>query len=766
MQPVWITEGAARPFYARTRAKMRGKAVSAVAEVCGLGQFNFYINGQKVGDHVLDPGWTDYNKLVQFVTFDVTSLLREGENVLVAEVGNGWYHLDEEGYVFHFPKFAPPNPNPYRPFGPCLVLAVEVKITYADGSVQRICTGEEWKVAAHPVVASNVYGSETIDHRLSQPGWNAGGFDDGAWASAQLVSPENAPKGRLIPQIQPAIRALRTYAGRYLHTVNGRKIYDLGQNLSGMLHIRLKGRAGEAIRVYPAEKLDAAGDADQMAKNWLEIDSRMTCIPAKDGEWEDFDSVFAYVAGRYLAVEGNAEVAEVSAQAISSAGKDDGEFWCDDDRYLKIYQMIQRAVEANLLSVHTDCPTIERFAWQEPNHLMAPSIFYMKDGRKLWEKFLMDMRAAQHTGKEAFHDGKGGLFYPGAGLVPSQAPCYMPSVLPNPGMGSFYDTIAWGSASILAAWWHYWFYGDEGILRDNYEMGLRYLEYLKTRVTPEGFINHGLGDWGNPERQYARENVETAFLYADAATLARMAKILQKPRDEEALLSYAAAVRDNYNQKLMQINPATGLWCYRSWESGDEFRTTQACLALPLYWGMAPEEQKAQLEESFRRALREKGAFVSGEIGLPYIIQTARQLGMNREIAEFITREQHPSYYAFVLDGETTLGEYWEQNPRSHCHDMMGHVIEWYYNGVAGIQPQTAGFGEVLVQPYLPERMRRVDCSYRSANGKIRVEMEETEAEIRVRITAPEKMQVRFDSQNLENRNKKITLELLRKKGN
>lgn len=260
--------------------------------------------------------------------------------------------------------------------------------------------------------------------------------------------------------------------------------------------------------------------------------------------------------------------------------------------------------------------------------------------------------------------------------------------------------------------------------------------------------------------------METAFLYADAVTLARMAKILQKPRDEEALLAYAAAVRDNYNQKLMQINPATGLWCYRAWESGDEFYTTQVCLALPLYWDMAPEEQKAQLEESFRRALREKGAFVSGEIGLPYIIQTARQLGMNQEIAEFITREQHPSYYAFVLDGETTLGEYWEQNPRSHCHDMMGHIIEWYYNGVAGIQPQTAGFGEVLVQPYLPERMRRVDCSYRSASGKIRVEMEETEAEIRVRITAPEKMQVRFDSQNLENRNKKITLELLRKKGN
>ena len=131
MQPIWITNDTARPFYARTRAEIRGKAVSAVAEVCGLGQFNFYINGQKVGDHVLDPGWTDYNKLVQFVTFDVISLLWEGENVLAAEVGNGWYHLDEEGYVFHFPKFAPPNPNPYRPFGPCLVLAAEVKITYA-----------------------------------------------------------------------------------------------------------------------------------------------------------------------------------------------------------------------------------------------------------------------------------------------------------------------------------------------------------------------------------------------------------------------------------------------------------------------------------------------------------------------------------------------------------------------------------------------------------------------------------------------------------
>ena len=185
---------------------------------------------------------------------------------------------------------------------------------------------------------------------------------------------------------------------------------------------------------------------------------------------------------------------------------------------------------------------------------MAPSIMYMKNGRKLWEKFLLDMRTAQHTAEDYFHDFEGNKVYPGEGLMPSQCPCYIPNVLPVPGMGSFYDIIGWGSTCILGTYWHYMFYGDKKIIEDNYDAGMRYLEHLKTKVTEEGFINHGLGDWGNPKNELARENIETAFLYADTITLEKFAEILGKIEDKKELEVYAEQVKKNYNEKLLVWN--------------------------------------------------------------------------------------------------------------------------------------------------------------------------------------------------------------------
>ena len=297
----------------------------------------------------------------------------------------------------------------------------------------------------------------------------------------------------------------------------------------------------------PAEKLDEKGLPDQMAKNWMRIDNVISYVIQEDDAEESFSQTFTYFAGRYFAVEGNAEVIELYGDAISSAWKTDGTFSCDDERYNKIYDMIEKTVEANMMSVHTDCPTIERFAWQEPNHLMGASIMYMKDGNKLWRKFLSDMRDSQHTGADAFKDLEGKDIYPGDGLVPSQAPCYIPNVLPVPGMGSFYDIIPWGSSIILATRWHYLFYGDISIVEENYDAGMRYLEHLKTKMTSEGFINHGLGDWGNPEGELARENIETAFLYADAVTLKWFAGLLQKEKDALELGIFADEVRKNCN---------------------------------------------------------------------------------------------------------------------------------------------------------------------------------------------------------------------------
>ena len=723
MHANWITNHTRRPFYLRRAFTLAKTPVSAELLACGLGQYNAFLNGERVGAGYLEPAWTDYNKLILYRRYDVTRLLRTGRNALAIEVGNGWYIWDQSfGYSFHFPPFMPPNPNPYQAYGESLVACFELTLRYADGTEERIISDEACKTAPHGVKHTNVYGSEQIVGAALKPGCSLPDFDDSDWEAAFAARPDETPKGRPEEAMLPPIKALKRYAAEKIGEANGRVIYDLGQNISGILEAEVRGQAGTAVDFYPAEKLDENGDADQMAKNWMPIDNLIRYEIAESGRVERFAQHFTYFAGRYIAVTGDAEIVSLSALAISSAWKNAGSFFCDDARFNRIYDMIEKTVEANMLGVHTDCPTIERFAWQEPNHLMAPSIFYMKDGKALWEKFLLDLRLAQHTAGDRFRDMQGDSFCPGEGLVPSQAPCYIPNVLPVPGMGSFYDIIPWGSTCILGTWWHYLFYGDIRIIEDNYETGLRYLEHLKTKINAAGFLNHGLGDWGNPENRLARENIETAFLYADTVTLANFARLLAKNADAEALSAFAQELKENYNKQLLSFDNKLGVWCYHVWGEGE--LVTQAAEALPLYWGMVPAELEADVVKAFRASLEEKQCFLAGEVGLPYVIQTARKYGMNELIARFITRETHPSYYAFVLDGETTLGEYWESNPRSHCHDMMGHIIEWYYNGLAGIRPLEPGFRRVRIDPYLPDGMDHFACSYETPFGTIRVTAE------------------------------------------
>lgn len=747
----WITNGTGKPFYARKVINLKEKPKFAEALVCGLGQFQFYINGQKVSDHVLDPAWTDYDKVIYYLRFDITEYLQEGANVLAAEVGNGWYAADQEyGYFFHFPSFMPPNPNPYTPFGDALVLAVHAEITGADGTITFIDTDSTWKTADHIITHTNCFGSESADGRKRISGWNDLTPENSRWKKA-LIS-ENGEKlsGLAQEQTIPAVKVIKTYSGSYMKTVGGTSVYDFGQNVSGMLEFEVKGKKNTEIHVYPAEKLLTNGAVDQTAKNWLPIDVCESYIIAEDDQWEPFSMTFTYIGCRYIAVDCDPEyIRNIKLNAISSAGKNVGTFTCDDKRFMQIYDLVEKAVEANMVSVHTDCPTIERFAWQEENHLMAPSIMYMKQVKLHWEKFLKDARLAQHTADDWFHDMHHGRYYPGEGLIPAQAPCYIPNVLPVPGLGDFYNVIGWGSSIIIGTYWHYLFYGDEQIIRDNYNAGKKYLEFLKTNITQDGFINNGLGDWGNPTGEYAKENVETAFLFADAKILEKFAEILGETADKIAFGAFADQIRENYNEKLLVMNPDTGLYCYRLWNKDEEIFTTQAALAMPLYWGLVPDDKIQDVVESFRIVLKAAGSLKAGEVSQPYIIQTMARYGMNDLLCRMILNPEHPSYYAFVLEGETTLGEYWEKNPRSHCHDMMGHIIEWYYNGIAGICPVEPGFKKVLIKPYLPESVNYVKCTYHSISGPITVVMNRKDGKISLDVQAADGIQTVIDDTNI-----------------
>lgn len=775
MEPLgqWISNMTAKPFYMRKEFCLNKTARRATAYVCGLGQFHFYLNGKKVGDHELDPGWTNYNKLVQYVVFDVSAYLAGGTNAIGIEIGNGWYHMDRKRYYMSMPpntpafSFMPPNPNPYQPFSDYLALGFKLAIDYEDGSTDEIISDHTWKTCPHFVQVANVFGSEIIDGKYKKDGFSLAGYRDETWEDAQLLEPNVWPKGKLVPQVQPPIKVKKTYTAQYLQDVDGHMVYDFGQNMSGILEFDVKGKSGDIINIYPAEKLGEDGNVDQMAKGWTPIDVCITYVVAKDDVWETCRMKFTYFAGRYIAVQGAAQteatglpcIRNISGHYITSACKETGLFSCDDRRLEQIYDLVLKSVECNLMSVHTDCPTIERYAWQEPNHLMGPSIMYMKDVKALWKKILTDLRVDQCTAEEYYHGMDGKKFYPGEGMMPSQAPCYEHNVLPAPGLGSFFDVIPWGSTCILAVYWHYMFYGDKKIIEDNYEAGKNYLKYLKTKVTKDGFINHGLGDWGNPDKgALVRENVETAFLYADAMKLGEFAEILGKENESKEFYGYARQVKDNYNERLLVKHPTKGFYCYRAWDHPDEIFLTQACEAMPLYFGLVPEEKKEDVVKAFRYVLERDNTFISGEIGLPYIIQTMADCGMNEKIIAFILKEKHPSYYAFVLAGETTLGEYWEDNPRSHNHDMMGHIVEWYYNGIAGIKPLRAGFKEVLIKPYLPSTATSFTCSYDSVQGKIQVKVKELQNSIQVEVQLPKGVTYLIDDSLLRERKGNVVL--------
>ena len=232
-------------------------------------------------------------------------------------------------------------------------------------------------------------------------------------------------------------------------------------------------------------------------------------------------------------------------------------------------------------------------------------------------------------------------------------------------------------------------------------------------------------------------------------TLAEFADILGKDKEKEEFLAFAGQVKERYNSRLL-VQDAQGRWCYKSYEHKDALVMTQACEALPLYWGLVPEDKEKDVVAAFRQTLLEKQAFASGEVGLPYIIQTASRYGMHDLICAFITRPEHPSYYAFVKEGLTTLGEYWEENPRSHCHDMMGHIIEWYYNGLAGIKPLEPGFKKVLIKPYMPESMNYMSCQYESVSGRIKVTLVRENGTVKLMTEVADGIVVETDCSNLK----------------
>lgn len=691
-QGVWIGNNTKKPFIARKRFYVSEKN-NAVLSVCVSGQFEVKINNKKVSPHAYEGSQTDFNKHIHYSTYDVADFIRQGENEITIEAANGWYIGDDAGGKRYFYTMD----KGYRPFGKCLAVIAQLKI-----GNEYIVTDNSWEVSRSKTVLANIYGSEDINNTIEYK-----------WTSAQKVKP---PRGEIIPCDYPPV--IHKYCYEPKSVDKERMIFDFGQNMSSQFYLKIKGSRGQQIKLIPAEKLSADGDIEQTVDTY-------SILTLSGGE-DIFEQKFSVNGARWYKIEGAEyeQIIEFKSYFTTSSAEDCGYFQCSDERLNKIYNLILKAIESNINHSHTDCPTIEKLGWLEPNHLMARSVMYNKDVDMLWSKIAMDMRDAQYTENEFDIDNGAFPHEYKSGLIPSIAPRYA-KFITDWNEGSFWDIIPWGSSIILAAYEQYRFYGNKRVLADNYDSAKKYIEYLTEQYNDynrlygnsgnERFICAGLGDWGFEQNKGRnRENIETAFYYYDLVVMAEISKVLGKG-DENIFTLQAERVKQNYNDCLLVITD--GKAYYRAYDNG---KITQANQAIPIYFGLAPEEYRKSVENTLI-GLCENNHLQCGEIGLVYILRVLSAAKRNDIIYDMILKDTHPSYLRFVNMDETTLPEFWRDDARSRNHDMMGHIMEWFFAEVAGIKSND-GFKTVTVNPSCMDFIDSFECNYNSIRGEIKVQ--------------------------------------------
>ena len=431
----------------------------AVVHVCGLAEYEMTLNGNKVGDALLTPGWTDYEKTCLYDSYDVTAALRPGANALGLFLGNGFYNTHGVRYT-----------KVQGTFGPLQAIAL-LRLEYADGSVENVVTDQTWKTSSGPIVFSSIYGGEDFDARLVQKGWDQPGFNDGSWERPGVTTgPGGALRG--LSASAPPIRVMQTLTpiGKKAISPNV-TVYDLGQNAAIMALIKVKGAPGDTVKVTPSEIVHDNGEIDDRMTN---NESYSTYTLGGEGE-EAYQWKFYYRGARYLRVEtkGSPEIIAVEGRVIRADAPVVGVFSTSSDLVNKIHGLVRWAQMSNMLSVMTDCPTREKLGWLEEDHLNGPALRYNFDMSGIFGKMVNDMFDAQRAN----------------GLVPSLVPNYY-----HWDEGKFTTPIEWGSACIFVPWQQYEFEGDARLLAERYDGMKRYLDYLARRAN-DNIVSFGLGDW-------------------------------------------------------------------------------------------------------------------------------------------------------------------------------------------------------------------------------------------------------------------------------
>ncbi|MEO8614163.1 MAG: family 78 glycoside hydrolase catalytic domain, partial [Luteolibacter sp.] len=690
----------------RREFPVKSGLLRAVVHVSGLGQYEMFINGSKVGDHLIAPGWTNYKKTVLYDSYDVTAMLRAGANATGISLGNGMYHIPGGRYT-----------KIKQSFGPLKAIA-QIRLEYADGSVDRIGTDTTWQAAPGPITFSCVYGGEDYDARLEKSDWNRAGLrtpDAPNWTAAE---PTNGPGGELkgLSAAAAPIKAIATLkpaAPRELSA--GVLVYDFGQNTSLMPRLAVSGPAGSSVRMIPSELVRENGDIEDTmcnGNNWWQYTLKGTGA-------ETWFPQFYYRGARYLKVvltpapgdPALPKIAALEGVIVHSSASPVGEFATSNALFNRIFPLIRWAQRSNLVSIITDCPTREKLGWLEQYHLNGPALRYNYDLAAIFTKGMRDMQDSQAAN----------------GMIPTVAPDYLG------GGGDFHDSPEWGAAFVLSAWQQYEFHGDVAMLRDHYEAMQRYAAYLSGRAK-DGIIDFGLGDWYDlgprppgKAQLTPRSLTGTAIYYEEIRAMSRIATILGKTADTGRYAAQATDIGTAFNRKFFNAGTkqyATGSQCSN---------------AMPLVLGLVPAEHRSAVVENLVQDVQAKGP-TAGDVGYRYLLRSLSDSGRSDVIFTMNNQSDKPGYGMQLARGATALTEAWNGlRASSQNHFMLGQINEWFYHDLAGIQcdPAGPGFRKIIIHPAIVGDLTEVSASYDSVSGKITSAWKRTDRQLGLSVVIP-----------------------------
>ena len=659
----------------------------ATAFICGLGQFEMSLNGQKVGDHFLDPGWTNYEKKALYVPFDITAQLQQGLNTIGVMLGNGFYYVPRERYhkltvAYGYPK-----------------MIARILLEYEDGSEENIVSDPSWKTAPGPILFTSIYGGEDYDARREQKGWDAPHFNDLGWKTAVLVE----GPGMLYAQTEEPIKVFENFLPRRSTRLRSDTwIYDLGQNASGIPQIQIKGERGRTVRIIPAELMNEDSTANQKATGkpyYLEYTLKGEGV-------EDWQPRFTYYGFRYVQVEGAVPQGVPNPDGLPvvillkglhtrNAAERVGKFTCSNDLFNRTDTLIDWAIQSNMVSVFTDCPHREKLGWLEEAHLMGNSVHYNYDIATIGRKIVHDMMEAQTPD----------------GLIPEIAPEFVQFDEP------FRDSPEWGSSGIIVPWYLYRWYGDRATLEESFPMMQRYLAYLE-KVAKDHILYEGLGDWydigpAHPgvSQLTPKGLTATAIYYYDLGIVSRIADLLGRPEDKLRYGQLAATVRSAFNDKF--FNRQT-----KQYGTG-----SQAANAMAVYMGLVEPADKDSVVANIVKDLRSRNnGLTAGDIGFRYLLKVLDEQGRSDVLFDMNSHSDVPGYGYQLAHGATALTESWQAYPYvSNDHFMLGHIMEWFYDGLAGIRPadSATAFHEIIIHPEPVGDLRWVQADFHSPYGPV-----------------------------------------------